>query len=136
PPNELCRTLQAVRTDRVRSRTHQSGATAGAVSRHPERLAALGRIALVGDALYHLRYDVTGTLDADVIALPDVLAFAVVDVVQVGPADGHAAYVHRSQHRYRRYHPRPTDAGHDAQDLADLLPGLELQRVGPAWVMR
>src|SRR5690606_38896446 len=65
----------------------------------------------------------------------DVLALDVVDVVEVGTADGDAADVHGPQHGDGRDDAGAAHARHDAQDLADLLARLELDGVRPARVV-
>src|SRR5690606_22952533 len=104
----------------------------GAVGGHGERRAAVGARL---DHLDDLRDDVAGALHAHGVALADVLALDVVDVVEVGTADGDAADVHGPQHGDGRDDAGAAHARHDAQDLADLLARLELDGVRPARVV-
>src|SRR5580700_3596793 len=62
-----------------------------AVRRHLERLGA--RMPFLGDA-NHVRNDVTGAFDQDGVALADVLAPNLVEVVQGGIRNRHACELH------------------------------------------
>src|SRR5690554_3494099 len=112
PCDELGGAVERVGADRVGSAPAEFGAAAGAVGGHGERLSAL-RTCL--HHLDHLGYDVAGALHAHGVAFPDVFALDVVDVVQVGAADGDAADVHGPKHGDGRHDAGAADAGDDAE---------------------
>ena len=88
------------------------------------------------DPLDDLRYDITGSLDPNLVALPNVLPRHLLAVVQGRPAHGHAADLHRSHQRDRGHHTGATDAGDDLVETGDLLARRELESESPTRMMR
>ena len=111
-----CRTREvgAVVTDRALVLDHR-GATHRAARRHHELALRAG--ASLEDGPHHLRDDVAGLPEHDVVADADVLASHLVEVVERGPRHRRARHLDRCHVGDRRERPGPAHVGHDVLDL-------------------
>ena len=86
-----------------------------AALRRPRRVGAVGSLDGVRRRREHLRDDVAGAQDDDLVADAQVLAREVLLVVQRRELDGHAADVDRLEHRERVQVAELADVPHDVR---------------------
>ena len=153
PPLELGRTAKAIRAEGEGSPLLHRGSAVRTVGRHAKGLGPPGVRRPAGAGLPvrhhpcahrglgrhhldHLGDHVPRPLDPDPVALPHVLSFQLLPVVEGGTGHGDPTHLHRTEQGHRCQHTGPAHLHGDPLDSCDLPPRLELERHGPPGVTR